>query len=121
VDDSGYGTVGVARDGKYEPQFALPGWTRGLLVVDGIAFVGTSRVIPRFAQYAPGLDVTSSRCAIHAVEVSSGRVIANLGFPYGNQLFAVDWISREVSHGLPFAVGRRDRRAETALFYAATH
>ena len=35
----------------------LPGWTRGLWFHGSTAFVGASRVIPRFSNYAPGFDV----------------------------------------------------------------
>ncbi len=38
-----------------------------------VAFVGTSRVIPRFRHYAPGLDVDASVCGIHAVDTRVGR------------------------------------------------
>src|SRR5262249_14340443 len=57
VDNSGYGELGVAESGGFEPIVRLPGWTRGLCFHGQVAFVGTSRVIPRFQHYAPGLDV----------------------------------------------------------------
>ena len=59
---------------RSEPVSRLPGWTRGLSFCKDVAFVGTSRVIPRFRHYAPGLDVERSVCALHAVD-SSGRVL----------------------------------------------
>jgi hypothetical protein len=73
VDNSGYGEFGRITDARFEPVIRLKGWTRGLCITDKIAFVGTSRVIPRFRHYAPGLDVDRSRCGIHAVDLQTGR------------------------------------------------
>jgi uncharacterized protein (TIGR03032 family) len=117
VDNSGYGELGFAEDGQFRPVVKLPGWTRGLCFHKGIAFVGTSRVIPRFRQYAPGLDVDSSICGIHAVEVKTGRVLGSLTWPAGNQIFAIDWIARSTATGFPFAAGARRAAKEKALFY----
>jgi uncharacterized protein (TIGR03032 family) len=90
VDNSGYGELVVVADGRIEPVARLPGWTRGLCFYEGLAFVGTSRVIPRFRQYAPGLDVESSTCGVHAVDIQSGKVLGSLLWPRGNQIFALD-------------------------------
>ncbi len=60
VDNSGYGHVGYVDAGEFHSVAALPGWTRGLCFRNGIAFVGTSRILPRFSKYAPGLEVDSS-------------------------------------------------------------
>lgn len=118
VDNSGYGEVGVA-DGDFTPVARLPGWTRGLCFHGRIAFVGTSRVIPRFRQYAPGLDVDASLCGVHAVDTRSGAVLGSLLWPYGNQIFALDWIPSAVATGFPFAAGtRRPSAREKTLFYA---
>jgi uncharacterized protein (TIGR03032 family) len=117
VDNSGYGELGFADNGQFRPVVKLPGWTRGLCFHKGIAFVGTSRVIPRFRQYAPGLDVDSSICGIHAVEVKSGKVIGSLTWPAGNQIFAIDWIAHRAATGFPFAGGARRAAKEKALFY----
>jgi hypothetical protein len=81
----------------------------------GIAFVGTSRVIPRFSHYAPGLRVERSRCAVHAVELKSGRVLGSLSFPAGNQIFAIEWIARSWSAGLPYKARQSARTSR--LFY----
>jgi uncharacterized protein (TIGR03032 family) len=107
VDNSGYGELGIARDGRFEAVRQLPGWTRGLCIHQGVAFVGTSRVIPRFRQYAPGLDVERSRCALHAVDITSGAILGSLTWPYGNQIFAIEWIARSRSTGLPVPSGAR--------------
>lgn len=120
VDNSGYGTVGRIVDGMFEPWIALPGWTRGLCVVDDVLFVGTSRVIPRFSQYAPGLDVESSICALHAIDRASGDVIGRIEWPTGNQLFAIDWLPTTQSTGFAFDAPRRRTAAERQLFYSYT-
>ena len=118
VDNSGYGEVGICREGQFTVVAALPGWTRGLCFHKNIAFVGTSRVLPRFRQYAPGLDPDSSRCGVHAVDVGSGAVLASLIWPFGNQVFALEWIPARVSRGFPFKTARRILEVEKKLFYS---
>jgi hypothetical protein len=118
VANSGYGEVGVVADGRLDVAARLPGWTRGLCLVDGVAFVGTSRVIPRYRRYAPGLDVDASTCGVHAVSVASGRVLGSLEWPAGNQVFAIDWIARGRSAGFPFDARTRRHARERAFFYS---
>lgn len=122
VDNSGYGEVGLAQDGRFHAVARLPGWTRGLAVHDGIAFVATSRVIPRFRQYAPGLDVDRSMCGLHALDIASGRVLGSLYWPYGNQVFAVELAPQHFTTGFPFDAGApRSTERDTALFYTFTY
>lgn len=122
VDNSGYGELGIVRDGGFEAVARLPGWTRGLCFVGDMAFVGVSRVIRRFASYAPGLDLERSVCGVFAVDTGSGEIIASISWPAGNQVFAVDWLPRSASHGFPFHARRaRSQRADESakrLFYA---
>ncbi len=119
VDNSGYGQLGYARDGKFEPILKLPGWTRGLGFRGDYAFVGTSRVIPRFRQYAPGLDVDKSICGLHAVDMRTGKVAGSLLWPTGNQIFAVELIPRQFSSGFVFPIGlRRSDDKIKRLFYS---
>ena len=119
VDNSGYGELGIAEDGKFISVALLPGWTRGLCFHKDIAFVGTSRVIPRFRQYAPGLDVDASICGLHAVNTKSGKTMGSLIWPYGNQIFAIDFISSQVTSGFPFQAGaKRAMARDKKLFYA---
>jgi uncharacterized protein (TIGR03032 family) len=115
IDDSGYGRLGVALDGELVTVAELPGWTRGLCLHRDVAFVGTSRVIPRFRHYAPGVRLDQSRCALHAVDIKSGQVLGSLTWPYGNQVFAIDWLPRSWSSGLPFKRGASSR--STHVFY----
>jgi uncharacterized protein (TIGR03032 family) len=118
LDNSGYGEVGFVEGGAFTPVARLPGWTRGLCFHGDVAFAGTSRVIPRFRQYAPGLDLEASLCALHAVEVGSGKLLGSLIWPQGNQIFAIDWLPAVFSTGFPFrAGGRRALERERRLFY----
>jgi len=119
VDNSGYGELGFADQGCFAPVARLSGWTRGLCFHGQIAFVGTSRVIPRFRQYAPGLDVDASVCGVHAVDVKNGQILGSLLWPAGNQIFAIDWIASSSATGFPFAAGmKRQKAREKMLFYA---
>ena len=118
VSNSGYGQVGFVDDERLRPVAPLPGWTRGLFFQGRIAFAGTSRVIPRFRQYAPGLDVDSSLCGVHAFDLESGEVLGSLIWPAGNQIFAIDGIDRDVTRGFPFTAGTPGARGRlTKLFY----
>jgi uncharacterized protein (TIGR03032 family) len=121
VDNSGYGELGFIENGGFRPAARLSGWTRGLTFHKDIAFVGVSRVIPRFRRYAPGLDLEHSQCGIVAVDAVSGQELGCLHWPYGNQVFAVDLIPGELTSGFPFPVGmRRAKRSEKKLFYTFT-
>jgi uncharacterized protein (TIGR03032 family) len=117
VCNSGYGEVGVGDDGRFSPVARLPGWTRGLCFAGDVAFVGTSRVLPRFRAYAPGLDADASSCAVHALDARTGEARGLLRFPSGDQIFAIDWLPSGVAAGLPFST-RRAAGRERALFYS---
>jgi uncharacterized protein (TIGR03032 family) len=117
VDNSGYGELGRVSGGQYEVAARLPGWTRGLTFVDQVAFVGTSRVIPRFRQYAPGLDVETSQCGVHAVDVTTGRVLGGITWEQGNQIFALETIPRHITSGFPFHPQQQQAQLD-ALFYS---
>jgi len=117
VANSGYGEVGFVQDGFLEVVHRFPGWTRGLCLTGDYAFVATSRVIPRFARYAPGLNFDQSRCGVQALSLKTGRPVASLEWPYGNQVFAIDWIDSSISAGFLFEKGHRRSRQEIAFFY----
>ncbi|MFC1578175.1 DUF4915 domain-containing protein [Thermodesulfobacteriota bacterium] len=119
IANSGYGEFGYADNGKFRPITKLPGWTRGLCIYKNIAFIGTSRVIPRFSQYAPGLEVNTSLCGIHAIDMKSGKSLGSITWPYGNQIFAIDWISIKSTSGFSSVVGTRSATTrQKKLFYA---
>ena len=118
VDNSGYGECGLIRKGRLEVVRRLPGWTRGLGFAGTLALAGTSRVIPRFRAYAPGLDVDKSRCGVHLFDVPSGRSLGSLFWPRGNQIFAIEAVPESFALGLPFDAATPDPEGAKRLFYA---
>lgn len=119
VANSGYGELGFGRDGKLEVAARLPGWTRGLCFCGNVAFVGTSRVIPKYRCYAPGVDVADSQCGVHAVDTVSGKVLGSILWPWGNQIFAIDWLPRKTTGGFLATVKKvPDPRNMQRFFYA---
>ncbi len=117
VNNSGYGQVGVMSDAAFLPVAGLCGWTRGLCFHGPLAFVGTSRVLPGYHAYAPGLDPRRSRCGVHAVDTRTGAVLASLFWPHGTQIFAVEALPRRWASVLPFARGAGDRLRPKARFF----
>jgi uncharacterized protein (TIGR03032 family) len=119
VDNSGYGEVGYIENHKYHPYIKLPGWTRGLYFKENIAFVGTSRVLPRFRQYAPGLEVDTSVCGIHTIDMSTKKIIGSITWPFGNQIFDFETVHSSYSTGFPTQVGsKRAIAKEKDLYYS---
>ncbi|MES2703043.1 MAG: DUF4915 domain-containing protein [Bacteroidota bacterium] len=102
VANSGYGEAGYIDNGEYRPVFKFDGWTRGLCFMGNIMFVGVSRILPKFRHYAPGITSIKQVCAIVAVDLLKQKVIGEVRFPYGNQIFAIDFLSSEKCSGLPF-------------------
>jgi hypothetical protein len=118
VANSGYGEVGYADQGRLTVARRLSGWTRGLCLTSDVIFVGTSRVIPRFAHYAPGVESTRSRCGVHAICRRTGAILGSIEWPAGNQIFAIDGMPADVTGGFPFGPRSRNRRRETTFFYS---
>lgn len=119
VDNSGYGQVGYVDGAEFQPIAGLPGWTRGLCFAKGVAFVGTSRILPRFSKYAPGLDADASVCGVYALDLESGQILGGMIWPHGSQIFAVEALPRDFCTGLPFGLpGRGDRDREKHMFYS---
>jgi uncharacterized protein (TIGR03032 family) len=116
VANSGQGELGFISGERFRPVAKLPGWTRGLCIHGGLAFVGTSRVIPRFRAYAPGVDVDRSVCGVHAVDLKSGALRASYTWPAGNQIFAIEPVPSRLTGGFPLAA--RTGRRERDLFFA---
>ena len=118
VANSGYGEVGVVEDERFSPVARLDSWTRGLCFCGGVTFVGASRVIPRFRCYAPGLRANADECGVYALDTRTGRWLGSLSWPYGSQIFALDWMPRADTLGFLFRVGgRRSARRENGFFY----
>jgi hypothetical protein len=118
VDNSGHGEVGFADRGRFVAAARLPGWTRGLCFARDVAFVGTSRVIPKYARYAPGVDASTAVCGVHAVDTRSGKTLASVEWPFGNQIFAIDWIESTVTGGFLSVPFRAAGEHEKTVFYA---
>jgi len=119
VDNSGYGEFGFIDGERFLPIVKLGGWTRGLSFHQGVAFVGTSRVLPRFEHFAPGLDAKTCFCAVHAIDVKTAKVLASITWPAGNQIFAVEGVSQGMTSGFPKIFRPRLRQNDmTYLFYA---
>ena len=118
VDNSGYGEVGFAESGRFVAAARLPGWTRGLCFVRDVAFVGTSRVIPKYARYAPGVKASTAVCGVHAVDPGTGKTLASVEWPFGNQIFAIDWIDSTATAGFLFVPFRTAREHEKTVFYS---
>jgi uncharacterized protein (TIGR03032 family) len=116
VANSGYGEFGTIAGERFEPIARLPGWTRGVCLSGRVAFVGTSRVIPRFRAYAPGVDVARSVCGVHAVDLRSGATLASIRWPGGNQIFAIEQLPNRLTGGFPLTA-RRHARRERDLFH----
>lgn len=118
VDNSGYGEVGVVdRAGDFTAVARLPGWTRGLCLIDDVALVATSRILPRFRQYAPGVDIDRSQCGLHVVDATTGRLRGSLIWPSGSQIFAVEALAAEAGLGFPFLADRVAPARVRSLFY----
>ena len=119
VDNSGYGELVFVERHDWQPFIKLPGWTRGLYMNGSYAFVGTSRVLPRFRQYAPGIDMDSSVCGIYIVDLSTAHVIGSIIWPFGNQIFSFEAMDAKVTLGFPSKVGsRRSIESERNLYYS---
>jgi uncharacterized protein (TIGR03032 family) len=118
VDNSGYGEIGYADGGRLHVVARLPGWTRGLCFAGDVAFVGTSRVIPKYARYAPGVKPDDAVCGVHAVDTRTGRTLASVEWPFGNQIFAIDWIEAAASGGFLSVPFRIAKEREKTVFYA---
>lgn len=114
--NSGYGEYGFIDAGAFHRVATLPGWTRGLCFHGRVAFVGTSRILPRFRQYAPGVPFDRAVCGVHAIDAESGRVLGSLTWPAGDQIFGIDWLPSRVAEALPFVPGAA--RPPLTLFYA---
>lgn len=97
VLDSGRGRLVVAQDGGRAGTAAvvaeLPGYTRGLAMHAGVAFVGLSRI--RESNVFGGLEIAQRRddlkCGVGAIELASGRLLGHLEFKTGvEEIFGVE-------------------------------
>lgn len=88
--NSGYGQLcEVGTSGDRTTIVALNGFTRGLAIHGGVAFVGLSRVIDTYEAYAPGLRPQDTVCGVVACDLASGRELARITWPRGYQIYDV--------------------------------
>ena len=102
VNNSGYGEVGYVRGEVFTPVQKFNGWTRGLCFKGKYMFVGLSRILPRFRNYAPGITSTNQTCSVVVIDTSKNTVVASLQWPNGNQIFSIDFIPNDITSGFPF-------------------
>ena len=117
LHNSGYGETGIVDGDRFVSIARLPGWTRGLCFCGRIAFVGLSHVIPQYRQYAPGLDSRKCVCGLRAIDTNTGEVLGGLTWPYGNQIFSIDWVPSSVSRGFVLSTNLRRARVREESFY----
>ena len=96
--NSGIGNLSQVdrQSGHVEAVAALPGYTRGLAVHDGFAFVGLSKI--RETNIFGGLPISEYKdelkCGVGVVELATGRTVATLQFHSGvEEIFAVEVIA----------------------------
>ena len=82
----------------------LPGYTRGLALHGGVAFVGLSRI--RESNVFGGLEIARRRedlkCGVGAVELSSGRLLGHLEFKTGvEEIFGVEVLPGSAARRCP--------------------
>lgn len=116
LNNSGYGEFGFIDQEKFIPVVKLPGWTRGLCIYKNVAFVGVSRILPRFRHYAPGVTGKKQECAIYAVSLKTGEIMGKTGWAHGNQVFAIDCMNSSSCHGFLFKK-RKSAEREKNIFY----
>jgi len=119
VNNSGYGEFGLIEDGKFKTLVTLPGWTRGLCIYKDIAFIGVSRVLPKFRQYAPGISNTKQVCSIFAFSLTEKKICGKIEWPFGNQVFGIDYIDNSVSKGFYYETTAPVNEIETTIFYTS--
>jgi uncharacterized protein (TIGR03032 family) len=117
VNNSGYGEVGFVQNSIFAPVSKQDGWTRGLCAIKGIAFVGISRILPRFAHYAPGVDANKAYCGLVAIDLKTGKTCGKLEWPCGNQVFGIDYLNSEQTKGFMFENTAPSNDDQKNLFY----
>ena len=118
VNNSGYGETGHLQKGIFVPVSKQSGWTRGLCAIGHVAFIGISRILPRFAHYAPGVDPTKAYCGLVAIDIRDGKTLGKLVWPSGNQVFGIDYLSNQQTKGFLFDTAEATSEEQKALFYS---
>jgi uncharacterized protein (TIGR03032 family) len=116
VNNSGYGEVGKVENGKFSPIIKLNGWTRGLTKFKNYLFVGTSRVLPKFGHYAPGIISKIQNCGISIIEYNTGELLGSFEWSNGNQIFGIETISNDLFNGFPYPVKYKNQKLFHNMF-----
>lgn len=99
VNNSGYGDFGLIDNHQFKSVVGLNSWTRGLLFHDHYAFIGVSRVLPKFSQYAPGVDENKSICGIVIFDMNKMTIAGSAKFKNGNQIFSIEALAADQFDG----------------------
>jgi len=99
VCDSGRGTFGYVEDfvhhdhsrARYIEVGRVPGFARGLAVIDDVVLVGLSRVLSDYADYAPGIDPPTSTCGVWMYCAHTGRNLGWIEWPGGDQVYDIQF------------------------------
>lgn len=118
VNNSGYGEFGLVQNGHFMSMMKFPGWTRGLCFIDDLAFVGVSKVIQKYKVYAPGITVPVQKCAVYAIDLAKNNIVGSIEWPYGNQIFGIDWIDAKVTSGFLFTRPGPSTKKEKKSFFS---
>jgi len=116
VDNSGYGEFGYIENGNFSSFAKLPGWTRGLCFKDDVAFVGVSKVIQKYKVYAPGIKEKQQQCGVYAINMNTKKIIGNIEWAYGNQIFGLEIISSDACNGFIFTNITKSTEQELNFF-----
>jgi uncharacterized protein (TIGR03032 family) len=117
INNSGYGEFGYIKNGVLQVCMKFAGWTRGLCFLDNIAFVGVSKIIPKFRVYAPGIKGDRQECSIYAVDIKKREIIGAIEWPFGNQVYGIEWIDAKKCGGFPFTNPGPSTESEKDYFF----
>lgn len=116
VLNSGYGELGYIENQQFISVRKFSSWTRGLYFNDNYAFVGLSKVLPKFTSYAPGLNIKTAGCGIEIINMENYKTEAKIEFPNGNQIFQIIGIE-EKKMKFPFKRVKENKNTIRSLFY----
>ena len=117
VNNSGYGQLGYIEKGDFVPFMDLPGWTRGLSFFNDIAFVGISKIIPKFKMYAPGLNSDIQKCGVYAIDIKTQKILGSIEWPLANQIYGIEWLPAKVSSGFIFTQPVASNAGQQEFFF----
>ena len=117
VNNSGYGEFGQIENGEFKVYMRFDGWTRGLAFFDNFAFVGVSKIIPKYKIYAPGIKGDVQECSVYAIDLEKKKVVGSIEWPYGNQIYGIEWMDADKCSGFPFTQAGPSSESEKDLFF----